>query len=119
VAAVSTAVLDVPTRAPRSIAGRVYLRVANDKTVPAGDPGNLKIGGVPQNATNGQRGQQAGGKRGQAVGQQNSPAPEEPEFTLVPLAGVPLTAGYRGAESPGDGKLLLRALPPRQLQIPL
>ncbi len=121
VAPVSTVVLDVPTRAPRSIAGRVFLRVAagnNDKGLPPADPGKLKISGMPQANANGQRGQQAGGRRSQAGGQQNAPA-AEPEFTLIPLAGVQLTAGSGVAKSDENGNFLLRDLPAGELTMTL
>jgi hypothetical protein len=118
VAPVSTVVLDIPTRALRSIAGRVLLKVLADKSAPPLDPGKLKIGGMPQASANGQRGPQAGGKRGQAVGQPNA-VDHEPEFTLVPLAGVQLTAGYGVSKSDENGTFLLRDLPAGDLTITL
>jgi len=122
---VSTVVRDVPTRALRSIAGRVLLKVLVEPAAPAADSGNLKIGGVPTGSARTQRGGQ-GGKAGQAGRGQAQGAPAQgtgttpaAEFNLVPMAGVQLTAGHGVVKTDENGNFLLRDLPAGDLTITL
>lgn len=121
---VSTVMLDIPARALRSISGRVFLKVLVDNSVQQPEPGKLKIGGVPQTGVRNQRGGQAGGRTGQAIGQgirigqqgaggQNGTA----DYNLVPIAGIQLSAGYGIATSDENGNFLLRDLPAGDLTI--
>src|SRR5258708_17200908 len=69
---ISTLVQNIPARAMRSIAGRVFVKVLTESGQPA-DSGKLKIGGMPPGSVRSQRGGQAGGRvsqtgRGQAQG---------------------------------------------------
>lgn len=124
VSPVSTVVEDIPARALRSIAGRVFLKVPMDKTTPPNDPRNLKIAGIPQSGTRTQSGGQAAGKMGQAGGQA-SPAAQpgsgsqtsSADYNLVPMAGIQLSAGYGVATSDENGDFLLRDLPAGDLTV--
>ena len=107
---VSTVVQDVPARALRSIAGRVFLKLPVDSAAP------------PQPRTGAQAGGQSAGKTGQAgqasramqgSGSQASSA----DYRLVPMAGVQLSAGYGIATSDENGNFLLRDLPAGDLTI--
>jgi hypothetical protein len=91
VAPVSTTVINVPVRALRSIAGRVYLR-----------------------SPNGSATAQSGGQSAPpAAG--NSKAGSD--FTLVPMAGIQLQAGPSTAVSDRNGDFLLRDLPAGDLTV--
>jgi hypothetical protein len=121
---VSTVLLDIPTRALRSISGRVFLKVLVDNTVPPADPGKLKIGGVPQAGVRNQRGGQAGVRTGQAAGQGNHMTQQAAgaqngtaDYNLVPMAGIQLSAGYGIAVTDEKGNFLLRDLPAGDLTI--
>src|SRR5262249_21257350 len=121
VAPVSTTVQDIPARAVRSIAGRVFVKVLAEAAQPA-DSGNLKISGMPAGATHNQRGGQAGGKtsqagRGQAQGANGGQTGGD--YNLVPLAGVQITAGYGIAKTDENGNFLLRDLPAGDLTVTL
>jgi hypothetical protein len=88
---VSTTVIDVPVRALRSIAGRVYLKSPN--IAPAAQSGSQ---GAPSlNATP---------KSGAG-------------FTLVPLAGIHLSAAHSTAVTDQNGNFLLRDLPAGDLTV--
>ena len=90
VAPVSTVTVDVPVRALRSIAGKVYLR--------------LPVPAVKQVAMDGK----------------TKPAkPAADDSKLVPLADVQITAGYGVAKTDKDGAFLLRNLPAGNLTITL
>lgn len=124
VPAVSTVVLDIPTRALRSISGRVFLKVLADQTAPPPDPGKLKIGGVPAAGVRNQRGGQAAGRTGQAAGQASHISQQGPgaqngstDYNLVPMAGIQLSAGYGVVTSDENGNFLLRDLPAGELSI--
>lgn len=85
---VSTTVQDVPVRALRSIAGRVFLK-------------------APQEAGQGAaRGNQMPGA-----------TPDGKGYTLVPMAGIQLQAGPAFAVSDKDGRFLLRDLPAGDLTV--
>ncbi|HLJ29564.1 MAG TPA: SdrD B-like domain-containing protein [Candidatus Angelobacter sp.] len=121
---VSTVVQDIPARALRSISGRIFLKIIVDSNAPPADPGKLKIGGVPQSSVRTQRGGQAGGKLGQAGGQVTRQGQQGtggqsnlPDYNLVPMAGIQLSAGYGVATSDENGNFLLRDLPAGDLTI--
>lgn len=122
---VSTVVLDIPSRALRSISGRVFLKVLVDSNNPPPDPGKLKIGGVPQASTRTQRGGQAAGRMGQQSGGQVSHNMQQGpggqggtgDYNLVPIAGIRLSAGYGVAVSDENGNFLLRDLPAGDLNV--
>ena len=59
---VSTAVQNIPARAMRSIAGRVFVKVLAEPAAQPADSGKLKIGGMPPGSVRTQRGGQAGGR---------------------------------------------------------
>ena len=117
VSPVSTAVQEIPARAQRSIAGRVFVKVLSEPAATADTgnlTGNLKISGVPTGSGRSQRGGQGGGKptqagRGQAQGSSGQAAGGD--FNLVPLAGVSITAGASVATTDENGNFLLRDLP--------
>jgi hypothetical protein len=122
VAPVSTAVQNIPARAMRSIAGRVFVKVLAEPAAQPADSGKLKISGMPAGAVRSQRGGQAGGRvsqtgRGQAQG--TSGATSGGDYNLVPLAGVQITAGYGIAKTDENGNFLLRDLPAGDLAVTL
>jgi SdrD B-like domain len=121
VAPVSTVVLNVPARAMRSIAGRVFVKVLSEPTAQTADSGKLKIGGMPAGSVRTQRGGQAGGRTSQAGrGQaQGTSGPSTGDYNLVPLAGVQITAGYGVAKTDENGNFLLRDLPAGDLTVTL
>lgn len=119
VAPISTVIANVPARAMRSIAGRVFVRAL--ATQPT-DSGNLNISGMPSGGGRSQRGGQAGGGanysgRGQAQGTSGSSSAGD--YNLVPLAGVRITAGYGVVKTDESGNFLLRDLPAGELTIRL
>lgn len=120
VAPVSTVVQDVPTRALRSISGRVLLKLLTAPSATPGDSGNLKIGGVT--GTQGRAGQAAGkpgqAGRGQAQGA-GAASGGAGDYNLVPMAGVQLTAGFGVVKTDENGNFLLRDLPAGDLTITL
>jgi hypothetical protein len=128
VSPVSTAVENIPARAMRSIAGRVFVKVLAEPAALPMDSGKLKISGMPAGSTRNQRGgqagggQQAGGRvnqagRGQAQG--TSGASTGGDYNLVPLAGVEITAGFGVAKTDENGNFLLRDLPAGDLTVTL
>lgn len=119
---VSTTVENIPARAMRSIAGRVFMKVLAEAAAQPADSGKLKISGMPSGAVRNQRGGQAGGRvnqagRGQAQG--TSGAPAGGDYNLVPLAGVQITAGYGVVKTDENGNFLLRDLPSGDLTVTL
>ncbi len=123
VSPISSVVQDVPVRALRSIAGRVFLKVLADPAQP-NDPGKLKIGGVPASSGETRRGGQAGGKLGQAGGdashsgqQGASGQGSGQDYNLVPMAGIQLGAGNSNTITDRNGSFLLRDLPAGDLTI--
>jgi hypothetical protein len=124
VSPVSTTVQNIPARAIRSIAGRVFVKMLTEPAAQTADSGNLKIGGVPTGGVRNQRGGQAGGRvgqaqagRGQAQGT-NGPA-SGGDYNLVPLAGVQITAGSGVVKTDENGNFLLRDLPAGELIVTL
>ena len=122
VSPVSTTVENIPARAIRSIAGRVFVKVLAEPAVQPADPGKLKISGMPSGSVRSQRGGQAGGRvsqtgRGQAQG--TTGAATGGDFNLVPLAGVQITAGFGMATTDENGNFLLRDLPAGDLTVTL
>jgi hypothetical protein len=124
VSPVSTSVENIPARAMRSIAGRVFVKMLAEPAAQPADSGNLKIGGVPTGGVRNQRGGQAGGRvgqaqagRGQAQGT-NGPATGG-DYNLVPLAGVRITAGSGVVKTDENGNFLLRDLPAGELIVTL
>ena len=119
---VSTAVENIPARAMRSIAGRVFVKVLAESAAQPADNGKLKIGGMPAGSVRNQRGGQAGGRvsqagRGQAQGTTGASAGGD--FNLVPIAGVQITAGHGVAKTDENGNFLLRDLPAGELTVTL
>jgi hypothetical protein len=119
---VSTAVENIPARAMRSIAGRVFVKTLAEPATQPADTGKLKISGMPAGAVRNQRGGQAGGRvnqagRGQAQGTSGSAAGGD--YNLVPLAGVQITAGYGVVKTDENGNFLLRNLPAGDLTVTL
>jgi hypothetical protein len=124
VSPVSTTVQNIPARALRSIAGRVFVKVLAEPAAQPADTGKLKISGMPAGSVRSQRGggQQAGGRvsqtgRGQAQG--TSGAATGGDYNLVPLAGVQITAGYGMVKTDENGNFLLRDLPAGDLTVTL
>lgn len=124
VSPVSTTVQNIPARALRSIAGRVFVKVLAEPAAQPVDSGKLKISGMPAGSVRSQRGggQQAGGRvsqtgRGQAQG--TSGAATGGDYNLVPLAGVQITAGYGTVKTDENGNFLLRDLPAGDLTVTL
>jgi hypothetical protein len=124
VSPVSTTVQNIPARAMRSIAGRVFVKVLSEPAAQPADTGKLKISGIPAGSVRSQRGggQQAGGRvsqtgRGQAQGS-SGPATGG-DYNLVPLAGVQITAGYGTVKTDENGNFLLRDLPAGDLTVTL
>lgn len=119
---VSTVVENIPARAMRSIAGRVFVKVLAESTAQPADNGKLKIGGMPQGSVRSQRGGQAGGRGGQQSGrfQQGTNSPNiAGEYNLVALAGVQITAGHAVVKTDALGNFLLRDLPAGDLTVTL
>jgi hypothetical protein len=119
---VSTTVQNIPARAMRSIAGRVFVKVLAEPAAQPADSDKLKIGGMPAGSVRSQRGGQAGGRtsqtgRGQAQG--TTGAATTGDYNLVPLAGVQITAGYGIAKTDENGSFLLRDLPAGDLTVTL
>jgi hypothetical protein len=119
---VSTVVENIPARAMRSIAGRVFVKVLAESPGPPVDNGKLKIGGMPSGSVRSQRGGQAGGRvsqpgRGQAQGTTGASAAGD--YNLVPIAGVQITAGHGMAKTDQNGNFLLRDLPAGELTVTL
>jgi hypothetical protein len=119
---VSTTVRNIPARAMRSIAGRVFVKVLSEPAAQPADSDKLKIGGMPAGSVRSQRGGQAGGRasqtgRGQAQGTTGAAAAGD--YNLVPLAGVQITAGYGTAKTDENGSFLLRDLPAGDLTVTL
>ena len=119
---VSTTVQNIPARAMRSIAGRVFVKVLAEPAAQPADSDKLKIGGMPAGSVRSQRGGQAGGRasqtgRGQAQGSTGAAAAGD--YNLVPLAGVQITAGYGTAKTDENGNFLLRDLPAGDLTVTL
>jgi SdrD B-like protein len=122
VAPISTVVMNVPARAMRSIAGRVFVKVLSESTAQAADSGKLKISGMPSGSVRTQRGGQAGGRVGQAgrgQAQGTSGPSTGGDYNLVPLAGVQITAGYGVVKTDENGNFLLRDLPAGDLTVTL
>jgi SdrD B-like domain len=119
VSPVSNVLQDVPVRALRSIAGRVFLRVSMDPSAPPADPGKLKVTGVPSGAAQPQGGKRVGQAGGQAGGAPQTPAASAGEYKLVPMADIQMTAGYGIAKTDAYGNFLLRDLPAGDLTITL
>jgi SdrD B-like domain len=122
VSPVSTAVENIPARAMRSIAGRVFVKVLAEPAAQPADSSKLKISGMPAGSVRNQRGGQAGGRvnqagRGQAQG--TSGAHAGGDYNLVPLAGVQITAGFGVAKTDENGNFLLRDLPAGDLTVTL
>lgn len=119
---VSTTVENIPARAMRSIAGRVFVKVLAESTAQPADNGKLKIGGMPAGSVRSQRGGQAGGRGGQQSGrfQQGTSGPNiAGEYNLVALAGVQITAGHAVVKTDALGNFLLRDLPAGDLTVTL
>jgi hypothetical protein len=119
---VSTTVQNIPARAMRSIAGRVFVKVLAEPAAQPSDSEKLKIGGMPAGSVRSQRGGQAGGRasqtgRGQAQG--TTGAATAGDYNLMPLAGVQITAGYGIAKTDENGSFLLRDLPAGDLTVTL
>lgn len=122
VAPVSTVVENIPARAMRSIAGRVFVKVLSEPAAQPADNGKLKIGGMPPGSVRSQRGGQAGGRAGQQSGrfQQGTSGPTiAGEYNLVALAGVQITAGHTVVKTDALGNFLLRDLPAGDLTVTL
>jgi hypothetical protein len=122
VAPISTTVQNIPARAMRSIAGRVFVKVVSEPAGQPADSDKLKIGGMPAGSVRSQRGGQTGSRsnqagRGQAQG--TSGASGGGDFNLVPLAGVQITAGHGIAKTDENGSFLLRDLPAGDLTVTL
>ena len=122
VSPVSTAVENIPARAMRSIAGRVFVKVLAEPAAQPADSSKLKISGMPAGSVRNQRGGQAGGRvnqagRGQAQG--TSGAAASGDYNLVPLAGVQITAGFGVVKTDENGNFLLRDLPAGDLTVTL
>jgi hypothetical protein len=122
VSPVSTVVENIPARAMRSIAGRVFVKVLAEPAAQLADSERLKISGMPAGVVRSQRGGQAGGRvsqtgRGQAQGTTGTATGGD--FNLVPLAGVQITAGHGIARTDADGNFLLRDLPAGDLTVTL
>src|SRR5215471_17506352 len=115
--AVATVVQDIPARALRSISGRIFLKVLADSNAPPPDTGKLKIGGVPQSGGRTQRGGQGSHVGDQGPGGQGQG--NGPDYNLVPMVGIQLSAGYGIAISDENGNFLLRDLPAGDLAISL
>ncbi len=62
VSPVSTTVENIPARAMRSIAGRVFVKVLAEPAAQPADTGKLKISGMPAGSVRSQRGGPAGGR---------------------------------------------------------
>jgi len=97
----ATVVQDVPVRALRSIAGRVYLKLPPPATV--GHEGKVAVK-VP------------GGQEHQ-LGQNGTSGEGKP--VLVPLAGVQLTADHNVVTTDTEGRFILRNLPAGDLLVTL
>jgi len=123
VAPVTTVVQNIPARAMRSIAGRVFVKVLADPAAQPADSGKLKIGGVPAGGVRNQRGGQAGGGRvnqsGRGQAQGANGANSGGDYNLVPLAGVQITAGSGVVKTDENGNFLLRDLPAGELTVTL
>ena len=106
---VSTVVENIPARAMRSIAGRVFVKVLAESAAQPADNGKLKIGGMPPGSVRSQRGGQAGGRAGQQSGRGQAQGTSGPtiagEYNLVALAGVQITAGHTVVKTDETGKL--------------
>jgi hypothetical protein len=87
---------DLPVRALRSIAGKVFLRITMPTALPSGHTAK-------------QSGKAKPGDSGVAA----------EETKLVPLADAQITAGYGIAKTDKDGNFLLRNLPAGNLTITL
>jgi hypothetical protein len=119
---VSTVLENIPARAMRSIAGRVFVKVLAESTAQPADSGKLKIGGMPPGSVRSQRGGQAGGRGGQQSGrfqQGTSGSTIAGEYNLVALAGVQITAGHTVVKTDALGNFLLRDLPAGDLTVTL
>jgi hypothetical protein len=119
---VSTVLENIPARAMRSIAGRVFVKVLAESTAQPADNGKLKIGGMPPGSVRSQRGGQAGGRAGQQSGrfQQGTSGPTiAGEYNLVALGGVQITAGHTVVKTDALGNFLLRDLPAGDLTVTL
>jgi hypothetical protein len=119
---VSTVLENIPARAMRSIAGRVFVKVLAESTAQPADSGKLKIGGMPPGSVRSQRGGQAGGRAGQQSGrfqQGTSGSAIAGEYNLVALAGVQITAGHTVVKTDALGNFLLRDLPAGDLTVTL
>jgi hypothetical protein len=123
VSPISSVIQDIPVRALRSIAGRVFLKVPTDPGAQTDEAPNVKIGGIPQA---GKRGGQAAGKLGQAGGQVSHSGQQGAggqgsgngtDYNLVPMAGIQLHAGGSTAISDENGNFLLRDLPAGELPV--
>jgi hypothetical protein len=123
VSPISSVIQDIPVRALRSIAGRVFLKVSTDPGVQTTEAPNVKIGGIPQS---GKRGGQAAGKLGQAGGQVSHNGQQGAggqgngngtDYNLVPMAGIQLHAGGSTTISDENGNFLLRDLPAGDLMV--
>jgi hypothetical protein len=123
VAPISTVAQNIPVRAMRSIAGRVFVKVLAEPAAQPADSGKLKISGVPSGSVRSQRGGQAGGSRVNQSGRgqaQGTNAPSSPgDYNLVPLAGVQITAGFGAVKTDENGNFLLRDLPSGELTVTL
>jgi len=108
---VSTVVQDVPVQALRSIGGRLLLKTVANSSGGASHTEKLKIGGVPAGSARSQRGQKS---RAQ---EQGAGATTANEYSLVPLAGVQLTAGSKVVKTDENGNFLLRDLPAGDLTV--
>lgn len=95
---VSTTVLDIPTRALRSIAGSVLLRVPAGVSASAPSTSSLRPA-----------------KAAKTVG----PSEAEPQYTFVPMPGVLITAGHGAVKTDENGNFLLRNLPAGPLSVTL
>lgn len=120
---VSTTVQDVPVRAMRSIAGRVFVKVMAEPTAQPADSGKLKISGMPAGSVRSQRGGQGGGVRTNQAGRGQAQGTTGPnatgDYNLVPLAGAEITAGFGVAKTDENGNFLLRDLPAGDLTVTL
>ncbi|MGB8132401.1 MAG: SdrD B-like domain-containing protein, partial [Candidatus Angelobacter sp.] len=119
---VSTVLENIPARAMRSIAGRVFVKVLAESTAQPADSGKLKIGGMPPGSVRIQRSAQAGGRAGQQSGrfQQGTNSPNVAgEYNLVALGGVQITAGHTVVKTDALGNFLLRDLPAGDLTVTL
>ena len=120
---VSTTVQDIPVRAMRSIAGRVFVKVLSEPAAQPADTGKLKISGMPAGSVRSQRGGQGGGVRANQAGrgqaQGTTGASATGDYNLVPLAGAEITAGFGVAKTDENGNFLLRDLPAGDLTVTL